>query len=264
MMSRRLVSLAFREPGVQSPTRRSWRGQSGGWRDVHARVRVLAAGRSGSVRLRDRYTGPQWALRVIEEHLLQGVDAPRRDSREASGRPMENILWRWPRLLAVAGLLFAAAVSAEVQLATSVDRIVHLTTAAGGMQTLLLDAARVRPGEELRYTIEFTNDSSEFIPPDVIVITNPIPETAEYLAGTATGAGTEILFSVDGGASFAAPEALTVVDGGVALPATEEHYTTIRWIFGYTLGPGESRSVAFDVRLHEESLPEEVFADGLD
>ena len=193
---------------------------------------------------------------------MQGVESPRRDSGAASRRPIGNILLRWPRLLAIPGLLLAAAVCAEVELATSVERIVQVTTAAGEMQTLLLDASRVRPGEELRYTIEFTNDSSEFIPPDVIVITNPIPESAEYLAGTATGAGTEILFSVDGGVSFAAPEALTVVDGGVELPATEEHYTTIRWIFGYTLGPGESRSVSVDVRLHDEPLPEDIAADG--
>ena len=66
-------------------------------------------------------------------------------------------------------------------------RIVQVTTVDGETQTLLLDASRVRPGERLRYTIEFTNTSNEYIGPGIIVITNPIPEGAEYLEGTAAG-----------------------------------------------------------------------------
>ena len=199
---------------------------------------------------------------MIEEHIQPGGEPPRdRNGRKTGRGPVEKLLQRWPHALLLSAVLLAAAVHAEVQLATSVDRVVKVTTDDGEIETLLLDASAVRPGEELRYTIEFSNNSSEFIPPDVVVITNPIPETADYLAGTATGAGTEILFSVDGGSSFAPPEALTVVERGVELPASEEYYTTIRWIFGRTLGPGESKVVSFDVRLKEEAPPDESAAD---
>ena len=164
--------------------------------------------------------------------------------------------------LALPGLLLVADLWAGVELATLVDRVVRVTTDSGEMETLLLDAAGVRPGEELRYTIEFTNTSTEFIDPGIVVITNPIPEAAEYLEGTAVGDDTEILFSVDGGASFAGAAGLTVVDGGVRLPAEARHYTTVRWVYGGILGPGEGGSVAFDVRLKEEASPEEPGFDG--
>lgn len=159
------------------------------------------------------------------------------------------------------GLLLAADLWAGVELATSVDRVVRVTTAGDEIETMLLDAAGVRPGEELRYTVDFTNTSTEIIDPGIIVITNPIPEAVEYLEGTAVGNDTEVLFSVDGGASFAGPESLTVVEGGVRLPAEARHYTTIRWTYGGILGPGEGGSVAFDVRLKEEETPAEPVSD---
>ena len=113
-----------------------------------------------------------------------------------------------------AGLLLAADLWAGVELATSVDRVVSITTGDDEIETVLLDAAGVQPGEELRYTIEFTNTSDEIIDPGIVVITNPIPEAVEYLEGTAVGDDSEILFSVDGGASFASADRLTVVEGG--------------------------------------------------
>ena len=191
-----------------------------------------------------------------------GEFAPiRRGRRQAHGREGQTRCrnWRgapaWTALLAVPGLLLANSLWAGVELSTSVDRVVRVSTANGELETMLLDAARVRPGEELRYTIEFTNTSAEIIDPGVVVITNPIPEAAEYLEGTAVGRDTEIEFSVDGGASFASPDSLAVVDDGVRLPAAARHYTTIRWTYGGILGPGEGGTVSFDVRLAEETKP---------
>ena len=164
--------------------------------------------------------------------------------------------------LVVPGLLLVADLWAGVELRTSVDRVVRITADSGEIETMLLDAAGVQPGQELRYTIEFINTSTEIIDPGIVVITNPIPEAAEYLEGTAVGDDTEILFSVDGGASFSGAVGLTVIDGGVRLPAEARHYTTIRWIYGGILGPGEGGSVAFDVRLKEEASPAEPGSDG--
>ena len=137
-------------------------------------------------------------------------------------------------------------------------------TEDGGIETLLLDARSVQSGHELRYTIEFTNTSSEIIDPGVIVITNPIPETVEYLEGTAIGRDTEIEFSADGGTTFAGPQSLTVVENGAQVPAMPRHYTAIRFTFGGILGPGEGSAVAFDVRLLEETPLDGALAESVD
>ena len=188
---------------------------------------------------------------------MRGLAPHRRKRREANVRKLQIERRRWAGRLALPGLLLAADLWAGVELATSVDRIVSITTGDDEIETVLLDAAGVQPGEELRYTIEFTNTSTEIIDPGIVVITNPIPGAVEYLEGTAVGDNSEILFSVDGGASFASADRLTVVEGGVRLPAEARHYTAIRWIYGGILGSGEGGSVAFDVRLKEEAAPAE-------
>ena len=189
------------------------------------------------------------AMRGSASRGCRSHRAERRESRARRGRRAAA------GLAALAGLLFVTGASAGVELATSVERVVRVTTGEGEVETMLLDAARVRPGQELRYTIDFTNTSGEIIDPGIVVITNPVPEAAEYVGGSAVGDDAEVLFSVDGGASFASPENLTVVEDGVRLPAAPRHYTTIRWIHGGILGPGEGGSVAFDVRLLEEAPP---------
>ena len=185
----------------------------------------------------------------------------RRRRRKANVRKLQIKRRRWAGRLALPGLLLAADLWAGVELATSVDRVVRITTGDDEFETVLLDAAGVQPGEELRYTIEFTNTSTEIIDPGIVVITNPIPEAVEYLEGTAVGDDTEILFSVDGGASFASADRLTVIEGGVRLPAEARHFTAIRWIYGGILGSGEGGSVTFDVRLKEQEAAAEPGSD---
>ena len=46
-------------------------------------------------------------------------------------------------------------------------------------------------GDELRYTVTFTNHTEDAVAPNSIVITNPIPESTEYVEGSAFGAGSE-------------------------------------------------------------------------
>ena len=193
---------------------------------------------------------------------MRGLAPHRRGRRQANQRNLQTQRRQWAGRLALPGLLLAADLWAGVELATSVDRVVSITTGEDEIETVLLDAAGVQPGEELRYTIEFTNTSTEIIDPGIVVITNPIPESVEYLEGTAVGDDSEILFSVDGGASFASADRLTVVEGGVRLPAEARHYTAIRWIYGGILGSGEGGSVAFDVRLKEEAAPAEPGRNG--
>jgi len=145
-------------------------------------------------------------------------------------------------------LVVSAAAAAEVRLENSVQKVETFVADNGEPQRRLVDVDSVVPGDELRYTITFTNTGTEVVDPGSIVITNPIPEETEYLEDTAFGAGTEIVFSLDG-ETFAVPAALTVVQQGVEVRASAKEYRSIRWTFQPELKPGESSYVSFNVRL---------------
>jgi uncharacterized repeat protein (TIGR01451 family) len=134
------------------------------------------------------------------------------------------------------GAVLAATAAAEVTLETSVEKWESYETASGSVQRRLTDAELVVPGDELRYTITFVNQGPEPVDAGSIVITNPLPEGTEYLPGTATGPDTLISFSADG--EKFAPDA-----------AAAAEVRAIRWSFQPALAPGDSSSVAFEVRL---------------
>ena len=72
----------------------------------------------------------------------------------------------------------------------------------------------------------------------------------KYTGCSATGEGTTITFSVDGGKTYADPATLTVTDAsGEERPAKASDYTHIRWIFDGAIEPGTSRFVQFRARL---------------
>ena len=151
-------------------------------------------------------------------------------------------------LFTTLGLLLAANAAAQVTLSNSVKKVETVVNEDGEAERRLIDAVSVVPGDELRYTITFTNDGGEVVDAGSIVITNPIPEATEYLDGTAFGAGTEIVFSTDG-VSFADPAELVVEEAGTEAPASAKDYKTIRWVFAPELEPGETGNVSFNVRL---------------
>jgi uncharacterized repeat protein (TIGR01451 family) len=146
-------------------------------------------------------------------------------------------------------ILGATTVAAQVSLSNSVQKVEEYVDEQGMPQRRLVDADSVVPGDELRYTIAFVNTGTEPVDAGSIVITNPVPESTEYLADTAFGAGTEISYSADGGRTFGAPDTLREgLDGASRLiPAAQ--YTTIRWVFQPVLEPGGKGHVSFNVRL---------------
>jgi uncharacterized repeat protein (TIGR01451 family) len=148
----------------------------------------------------------------------------------------------------ISSLLLPAYAAAEVKLENAVQKVEISVNEEGETQRRLVDAISVVPGDELRYTITFTNTGTDVVDAQSVVITNPIPADTEYLEDTAFGAGTEIVFSLDGEV-FAEPEALTVVEQGVEVSAAAKEYRSIRWTFQPELKPGESSYVSFNVRL---------------
>jgi len=152
-------------------------------------------------------------------------------------------------------LLLCAAVAATghaldaMRLETAVEKVERFVDETGETRTRLVEPASVVPGDELRYTITFANESAAVIDAGTVVITNPVPESTVYLDGSAFGSGTSVSFSVDG-AAFAEPEELWVTDeAGARRLARPEEYTHVRWTFAPALEPGEAGSVAFRVRL---------------
>ena len=153
------------------------------------------------------------------------------------------------RLLPAAmGLLFAVSAAAQVTLSNSVKKVENFVNEDGQVERQLVDVLSVVSGDELRYTITFTNSGNVLVDGGSVVITNPIPESTEYLEGTAFGADTEIVFSTDG-ESFATANELRVEEAGSEALASAQDYTTIRWTFSPVLKPGETSHVSFDVRL---------------
>jgi len=109
-------------------------------------------------------------------------------------------------------------------------------------------AVLLQPGEIAIYTNSFTNTGPKAA--DKVTINNPVPENTEYLGGSATETGFDLVFSVDGGKSFAKPQALTVPDGkGGTRPAEPKDYTHLRWTLLQPLQPGASGIVEFRVRV---------------
>jgi uncharacterized repeat protein (TIGR01451 family) len=98
------------------------------------------------------------------------------------------------------------------------------------------------PGDEIIYTTTFENISNK--PAGNIVITNPIPNATTYRS--ASGANTEITFSIDGGNQYAASDKLIVTASeGNTRPAMPSDYTHLRWVYKGELAVGETSDVSF-------------------
>lgn len=118
----------------------------------------------------------------------------------------------------------------------------------GEIQRRLVPAATVVPGDDVVYTITFTNTSDEVA--ENIVITNPLAGELTYVEGSAFGPGTTIEFSVDGGVNYAAAGELTVTEDGEVRPARTEEFTHIRWVMKNELQAGAQGLARFRARLN--------------
>lgn len=91
---------------------------------------------------------------------------------------------------------------------------------------------KFQPGDTIIYTITYNNKSGE--PAKDAVIDDQIPKGTTYLHDSASGAGADITFSIDGGKTFKKPTLLvyqveTVKGGKEQRVASPDQYTDIRW-----------------------------------
>ncbi len=150
-------------------------------------------------------------------------------------------------LLASAMLGIAAPVMA-LTASQTVQREVRTQMPDGTEQVTLADADKVIPGERIIYTLNYANDKSE--PASNLVLTMPVPEVVDYVEGSASGMGTTVVYSADGGKNFTARENLRVADvDGTMRSARAEEVTHIRWTIAGPVNPGETGALAFKGRL---------------
>lgn len=175
-------------------------------------------------------------------------------------------------LAALVALAAVPAVRAQVTLETSVRKVETTLDAGGEVKRQLMPADTVLPGEELRYTITFTNESDLVVDAGRIIITNPLPGGTRYVPGSAGGAGTRVEFSTDGETFTevepAVPDASATGPAAAGEPAREpqepasgsqgaadaapgdgESVASLRWIYQEDLAPGEQSEVFFHVRI---------------
>ncbi len=116
----------------------------------------------------------------------------------------------------------------------------------GEKEVKRVDAAKARilPGDEIFFSVRFSNTGKE--PAGDIVITNAVPEHMVLKPLTIHGENTSVTLSIDSGKSFDRMEALFVVEqDGTKRPPKPEEYTHVRWSFSKEIMPGEQGSMGF-------------------
>lgn len=146
-------------------------------------------------------------------------------------------------LAAVVLLAGTTALAQQLDVRSVAQKEETVTTDAGTVETRLVAAERVIPGDKVVYTITFTNQGTELA--DDVVVTNPIDPSLVYIEGSAFGAGMRIEFSADGGQRFSLPGDLTLADESGNRPARPEDYTHIRWTLDGDLEPGATGVARF-------------------
>ena len=160
-----------------------------------------------------------------------------------------------PSALPAAGpTALRVAQAAPIQLRLSVQARVATTDVQGREHISWkgLDAAGVRPGDVLRYTLAGENHGA--LPVSGLTLTQPIPVEATFLPHSVLGSDqARVTYSVDQGRTFdAAPTVRVAGPGGTVktLPAPASAYTHIRWTLLGPVVPGASVRVSCEVKVN--------------
>jgi uncharacterized repeat protein (TIGR01451 family) len=134
---------------------------------------------------------------------------------------------------------------AKPQMAISIITSKEITETVNSVKTKkLIQATQAASGDTLVYTITYSNNGNE--PATDANIENPIPKGSSFIAGSVTGTGTEITYSVDDGKSFARSdklmsEVMLMSGTKVRHPAAADDYTHIRWTIRHVPAGGTGK-----------------------
>ena len=112
----------------------------------------------------------------------------------------------------------------------------------GEKSSKLVPASTVVPGVEVIWTVTANNVCKK--PSDKVTINNAVPAHMSYVANSATGPGSDIIYSLDG-KTFGADGQLTVSENGATRKARADEYKHIRWVFKDSLQPGATAFARF-------------------
>jgi uncharacterized repeat protein (TIGR01451 family) len=136
---------------------------------------------------------------------------------------------------------------AQVELTTEMFEVVEKQQNNGTSKVEWVNPDNIIPGDKVGYRISFKNTGEQ--PAADIVLNNPVPENTIYVEGSARGANSTIVFSVDGGKQFANPEQLFIEVNGKKVPATAKDYTHVRWTLNQPLPAGKDGNVQYVVQV---------------
>jgi len=136
---------------------------------------------------------------------------------------------------------------AQVELKTEMYKVVEVQKDNGTSKIEWIKPDSITPGDKVGYRIVVENKGDK--PADDIVLNNPVPENTIYVVGSARGANSSIVFSVDQGKTFATPEKLFIIKDGKKLPASAKDYSNVRWVLTSSLKAGEKGSVQYIVQV---------------
>lgn len=141
-----------------------------------------------------------------------------------------------------------AAGNGDITLTLDAAKEIEIISPQGKKEIKRVTPSLVTPGEELIYTLSYTNNGKEMA--QDLFITNPIPPHMTYKTNSARGENTVIVYSMDGGKSFDKPENLRIRGlDGKERSAAPANYSHIRWVIKKPLAPGEKGDVSFRAQL---------------
>jgi hypothetical protein len=137
-----------------------------------------------------------------------------------------------------------ARVPRELLVTSALERIDAPADGDAAASVEITSAASASAAGELIVSVRFTNSTEQVL--DSIRITSPVPPAVSYIAQSASGPGSDALFSVDGGRTFGHPEELTLAapDGAVR-GADPADYTHVRWVLRAPLDAGATGMARF-------------------
>jgi uncharacterized repeat protein (TIGR01451 family) len=131
-----------------------------------------------------------------------------------------------------------------VIVSSALERVVATPAADGGVTLEVAAGTVASHADQLIYSAQFTNASAHVV--DAVRVTSPVPADVKYVADSATGPGSQVLFSVDQGRTFGRPSELTLAGAdGVLRTAAADDYTHVRWLLDAPLDVGASGTVRF-------------------
>jgi uncharacterized repeat protein (TIGR01451 family) len=134
----------------------------------------------------------------------------------------------------------AFAQQACVSLKTEAQKEETYTDAQGKQQKRVVPPGKVVPGDEIIWTITATNSCDQ--PAEKVVVNNNVPEHMTYVADSAMGPGTDIVYSLDGKAFAKASDLKVREADGTTRTARADEIKSIRWTLGVAIAP---KSMAF-------------------